>query len=67
MTDSHAAHHGAHGTAARPLPFSAVEWNEFRKSDVKSGGVIIALMTAIFTIGLTLYATIAYIVAIGNT
>jgi hypothetical protein len=67
MTDSHAAHHGAHGAAARPLSFSAAEWNEFRKSDARSGGVIIALMTAIFTIGLTLYATIAYIVAIGTT
>jgi hypothetical protein len=72
MSDPHPGHHGIqgghgvhgvrHGAPAGALPFTAEAWLGFQKADRHSGGVVVGLMTAIFTIGLVLYATIAYIV-----
>ncbi len=65
----HHVHHGhQHGAAThhpgsgRPTYFTEQEWADFQKSDRAAGGVVVALMTGIFTIGLALYTTIALIV-----
>jgi hypothetical protein len=63
----HIQEHGGHGGAGhhpsgRPTYFSEQEWSDFQKSDRAAGGVVVALMTAIFTTGLCLYTTIALIV-----
>jgi hypothetical protein len=60
ITPTHAAHHAAH-PAARTLPFSEADWNEFQKSDIGAGGAVVVLMTAIFSIGLVLYTVIAIV------
>jgi hypothetical protein len=57
MSDPHTDHH-----APTAVPFTDAELKEFQDSDKHAGGVIIALMTSIFTIGLLLYSTIAIIV-----
>jgi hypothetical protein len=41
------------------LPFTDAEWQEFRESDKRAGGAIVALMGGIFTIGLCLYTVVA--------
>ena len=54
-------HHG-HGYDANDRPyFPASEWEQFQKDDKRAGGAVIVLMTAIFSIGLFLYAVIAVI------
>jgi hypothetical protein len=59
--DAHGhGHHKHTDTGERPY-FPAAEWEEFQKEDIKAGKAIIMLMTAIFSIGLMLYAFIAYI------
>jgi hypothetical protein len=55
----HETHNGP--TAALERPFTDQEWQNFQKDDVVAGGMIVGLMTAIFTVGLFLYATIAFI------
>jgi hypothetical protein len=74
MSHNHGHHHGGehdHGHAhegathhpnGRPIYFSEQEWADFQRSDRAAGGLVVALMTAIFTIGLVLYTTIAIIV-----
>jgi hypothetical protein len=57
MTDRH-----AHGSSPAPS-FTEAEWHDFHTSDKGAGAAVIVLMTAIFSIGLVLYATIAIIVA----
>jgi hypothetical protein len=58
-----AAHGGAtHHPSGRPAYFGEQEWLDFQKSDRASGGMVVALMTCIFTLGLILYTTIAAIV-----
>jgi hypothetical protein len=52
--------HAPHGAPA--LPFTEADWAEFHKSDKGAGGAVVVLMGAIFTIGLLLYSTIAYLV-----
>ena len=69
MSETHGEHvtppthgpHGPHGQAV--LPFSAEQLHEFHKSDIGAGGAVVVLMTAIFSIGLILYAIIAFVVA----
>ena len=47
----------------RPRPyFPEPEWEEFKKDDIKAGTAIILEMAGIFSIGLMLYAVIAFIV-----
>jgi hypothetical protein len=63
----HVQEHLGHGDAThhpsgRPTYFSEQDWVDFQRSDRASGGMVVALMTAIFTIGLVLYTTIALIV-----
>jgi hypothetical protein len=53
----------AHAHAGDPPYFPAAEWQEFHKEDVHAGKAIIFEMSAIFTIGLCLYAVIAFITA----
>ncbi len=75
MTESHPHEHGIqpaqdgvrHAPAApagAAAMFAEEEWQQFQRSDLGAGKVVVALMTAIFTIGLILYATIAYIVSL---
>jgi hypothetical protein len=59
--DTHLTTH-PHGHAAA-LPFNDEQWQEFHKSDIGAGGAIVVLMTAIFGIGLVMYAVIAFVVA----
>jgi hypothetical protein len=66
----HGSPPGAHGIqeghagqpAGPPLHFTWEEWQQFQRSDLGSGGVVVALMASIFTIGLLLYGTIAYLI-----
>jgi hypothetical protein len=51
-----------HHPSGRPIYFSEQEWADFQRSDRAAGGVVVALMTAIFAMGLILYTTIAMIV-----
>jgi hypothetical protein len=54
MTEPHAP--------AATMPFSEEEYHQYQESDKYSGGVVVALMTAIFSIGLLIYTTILIIV-----
>jgi hypothetical protein len=63
------APHGEHVTGAAPphgdaaaLPFSDAEWQGLKKSDVTMGGLVVGLMTGIFTIGLLLYSAILWLI-----
>jgi len=63
----HVQDHGAAGGAThhpsgRPSYFTEQEWADFQTSDRAAGGIVVALMAAIFSIGLALYTTIALIV-----
>ncbi len=51
--------HGHGNPAANP--FSEQEWANFHKDDVTAGKVIVLLMATIFSVGLVLYTSIAYI------
>jgi hypothetical protein len=61
----HGHHAGGptHHPNGRPIYFSEQEWADFQRSDRAAGGMVVALMTAIFSVGLVLYTTIAAIVA----
>jgi hypothetical protein len=62
--DPHGIQHPPAGTPAGPGgPFTGEELLEFRRSDLGSGRVIVALMAGIFTIGFFLYGAIAFIVS----
>jgi hypothetical protein len=65
QTDHHQqpAHGHDHGHHKSESPFTPAQWKEFHKSDIGAGGAVIVLMTAIFSIGLVLYAVIAIVVA----
>ncbi len=43
------------------IPFSPAEMEHFHSEDRHAAGVLVVLMTVIFSIGLLLYATIAFI------
>jgi hypothetical protein len=60
----HATPHGSatHHPSGRPTYFTEHEWADFQRSDRAAGGVVVALMACIFTVGLVLYTTIALIV-----
>jgi hypothetical protein len=45
-----------------PLHFTPEEWEQFRKSDKGAGKSVVLLMGGIFTVGLALYSTVAYVV-----
>lgn len=44
-----------------PLHFTPEEWEQYRKSDMGGARSVVLLMGGIFTIGLVLYSTVAYI------
>jgi len=48
--------------AGPPTHFTWEEWQQFQRSDLGAGGVVVALMASIFTIGLLLYGTITYLI-----
>jgi hypothetical protein len=63
----HAQSHGpaggpTHHPNGRPTYFTEQEWADFQKSDRAAGGIVVALMAAIFCIGLALYTTVALLV-----
>lgn len=62
--DQHVSHQPAAGhlPSGRPSYFTQKEWDDFQKSDIHGGGVVVALMAGIFLIGLALYTTIALVV-----
>ncbi len=49
------------GPGKPPLHFTPDEWDQYRRSDVNAGRSVVLLMGGIFTIGLILYSTVAYI------
>jgi hypothetical protein len=64
MTEPHPHDHGirhgaAHATTASAFPYE--EWLQFQASDLGSGKVVVGLMAGIFTTGLLLYFSIAFI------
>jgi hypothetical protein len=60
--DPHAHGVAAHQPHKAAAEFTPEEWQEFHKSDIGAGGAVVVLMTAIFSIGLVLYAVIAVVV-----
>ena len=60
--DAHAHGHHGHDTEGPRPYFPEAEWEEFQKDDIKAGTAIILEMAGIFSIGLMLYAVIAFIV-----
>jgi hypothetical protein len=67
MSDSHA--HGGHShdvtipsAGHKPaLHFTPEEWDEYRKRDAAAARAVVLLMGGIFSVGLVLYTTVAYI------
>ncbi len=49
------------GLSGPPLHFTPEEWDQYRKSDMGAAKSVVLLMGGIFTIGLALYSTVAYI------
>ncbi len=49
------------GPGKPALHFTPEEWDQYRKSDVAAARSVVLLMGGIFTIGLILYSTVAYI------
>ena len=49
------------GPGKPALHFTPEEWDQYRKSDVGAARSVVLLMGGIFTIGLILYSTVAYI------
>ena len=47
-----------HHTPHPDLPFTENDWKEFHREDVKAGRAVVVLMTAIFTMGVVLYAIV---------
>jgi hypothetical protein len=66
MSDSHehGIHHGTAFEASATSLFTPMEVEEFQKSDRVAGGLVVALMAAIFTVGLLLYSIVLIAVAI---
>jgi hypothetical protein len=67
MNASHDHGHPSHdvnisGGPGKPaLHFTPDEWEQYRKSDKGAARAVVLLMGGIFTIGLILYSTVAYI------
>jgi hypothetical protein len=57
MSDLH--NHG--NSSQTTLPFTAEEWSQFRTADKGAGRSVVLLMAGIFSIGLALYAVVAYV------
>lgn len=53
MSDLHAGHENLDAA------FSNEQWHGFRREDKKAGTAIVALMVAIFSIGVALYSVVA--------
>jgi hypothetical protein len=49
------------GPGKPPLHFTPTEWEQFRKSDLGAARSVVLLMGGIFTVGLLLYSTVAYV------
>jgi hypothetical protein len=49
------------GPDKAPLHFTPEEWEQYRRSDIGGARSVVLLMGGIFTIGLALYSTVAYI------
>jgi hypothetical protein len=49
------------GPGKPPLHFTREEWEQYRQSDKAAARSVVLLMGGIFTIGLALYSTVAYI------
>ncbi len=49
------------GPGRPPLHFTPEEWQQFRSSDKGAGKAVVLLMGSIFSVGLALYAIVAYI------
>lgn len=51
----------AGGPGKPPLHFAPEEWQQFRTSDMGAAKSVVLLMGGIFSTGLLLYSTVAYI------
>ena len=66
MTESKPNEHVTPGEPHHPAVggvFSAAEWGTFRSEDFAAGKAVVLLMLGIFSLGVALYATVAYFVA----
>jgi hypothetical protein len=71
MSESHdhgiTSSHHVHGITSsdghgQPAPqVTAEEWDQYSRSDQGAGRAVVMLMAGIFTIGLALYAVVAYV------
>ena len=67
MSDTHSHGGPSHdvtipaGSGKPLLHFTPEEWDQYRKSDMGAARSVVLLMGGIFTIGLALYSTVAYI------
>ena len=51
-----------HHAPSPGLPFSEADWKEFHKEDIEAGRAVVVLMTAIFSMGVSLYAIVMAVV-----
>lgn len=67
MTEPHSHEHGIQAGHVQPGGIRALfpdeEWEQFERSDLGAGKVVVALMTGIFLVGLILYTVILVAVA----
>jgi hypothetical protein len=67
MNEAHEPHNPAPETrmssnSGQPsLHFTPEEWEQYRQSDKSAARSVVLLMGAIFTIGLILYSSVAYV------
>ena len=49
----------SHSHATSPAtPFTEADWKAFRQDDILAGSAVVVLMSAIFSIGVLLYAVV---------
>jgi hypothetical protein len=52
-----------HAPTPTEMPFSAAEWEEFRRQDFVAGKMVGGLMAVIFAIGVVIYSIVLWSVA----
>ncbi len=62
MAHEHGHHDHGDQPAATASPFTAAELHTFHANDRKEATVVVALITAIFVIGVVIYTTVATVV-----
>jgi hypothetical protein len=62
MAHEHGSGDHAHQATGAPTPFTDAELHTFHANDRKEATIVVALITAIFVIGVVIYTTVATVV-----